>query len=78
MRRYAGQANILDRMTKRPMSQIMKQRRDQKQFRVVSVDHSGKPPVMREPTQIQKRQTVNAQRMFKTGMIGCRINERTE
>ena len=76
--RYARQTDILNRMAKGPMPQIVKHRRDQKHLRVMRRHRGGKACVEGEPLEIQQRHPINAQGVFEPSVVGGGIDQRNQ
>ena len=65
-------------MAKRPVPQIVQQRRDEQHFRVMSGNEGGKPGVFRQLRHVPQRIVKHAQHMFEPGMRRTGIDERDQ
>ncbi len=74
--RHAGQLDVLDRMAKRPVAQVVQQGGGQKDLGVLGADGRLKPLVVGQPLQIQQPQAEDAQAVLEAGMMGRRIDQR--
>ena len=75
MVRDLGQVQILNRMTERPVADVVQQRGGKEQLGV-SLRHGGiEPGIGCEPVQVFNRRQKNAQRMFQAGMSGRGIDQ---
>ena len=74
MSRYPRQLNILNRVTERPMPQVVQQRGDDQQLRIVCINPFGKLRIVGESFEIEQCKPIDTQRMFKPGVIGRRVD----
>ena len=73
--RRLSQANVFDRVAKRPMPQVVQQGRNGKPLCGLRRDCGRKPLVVRESVEVQQRHAIHAERVLEPRVIGRRIDE---